>query len=217
MKIPRIIHQIWFDGKPPAPMSSWLQAWKDLHPQWTVKLWTQGSSEDVIVCGDEKCTCPYPDLVAKAANSAQRSNLFRLTVLLEQGGVYVDTDTEPLRNIEPIFGEAEALATPFYNNSGPGLNNSFLAAVPHHPWIQDLILNLPNKDPTIPMSMGPRFVTEITSKHKEVTILDELSILQWPLYHRLAKRRPFDLSKTYAVHHFFSIHMPKLVGVTENG
>src|SRR3990167_9860970 len=44
LKIPNIIHQIWFGGKLPAEFEPYRQSWLDLHPDWFFIFWTDNSA-----------------------------------------------------------------------------------------------------------------------------------------------------------------------------
>ena len=37
--IEKIIHQIWLGSN--SPPTEWLDSWKDKHPNWEYKLWTE--------------------------------------------------------------------------------------------------------------------------------------------------------------------------------
>ena len=137
--IPKIFHQIWLGPAPMHPMMlRWREAWKKLHPGWTLKLW-RGGKDNTLVCGDERLTAYYPDLLARACHYSQQTNIWRLEVLLVQGGVYLDTDMQPLKNIEPAIADLDAFVMPMYLEPEK-YSSALLGATPKHPWIADATL-----------------------------------------------------------------------------
>merc|ERR1712000_693159 len=89
----------------------------------------------------------YPDLWPHYRNygqSIQRANSLRYALLEHYGGVYLDIDItcrHPLDNIRHI-----PLLTPGAHPAG--VNNAFILARPHHPFLQHLLAGLPSSDLT---------------------------------------------------------------------
>lgn len=46
--IPRLIHQSWKSEAVPRRYERWQQSWKDLHPDWAYKLWTDVSNRALL-------------------------------------------------------------------------------------------------------------------------------------------------------------------------
>lgn len=40
LMIPRIVHQMWGDRRPPAHLARYMNSWPDFHQEWIVLLWT---------------------------------------------------------------------------------------------------------------------------------------------------------------------------------
>jgi len=53
----------------------------------------------------------------------------RSAILYVHGGVYMDHDIVPLKNIEPLLGKCSAVFT-VYENDEHRVNNNFMASVP---------------------------------------------------------------------------------------
>lgn len=123
--ITRTIHQIWVGGAPfPAEFAAYQESWRHHHPGWELRLWT-----DENLPGDLR----WPEVYEPDRSAAERADLIRLELLWRFGGVYVDTDMECLRPLEPLL----AGATLAVAEAKPGdrLNNALIAAVPRHPLI----------------------------------------------------------------------------------
>jgi hypothetical protein len=211
MSIPRIFHRIWIGAKPLHPrMVEYQKALINLHyPQWIFKTWHgDGQSPDLICAEDGTCfRSNNTYLLQQALHLAQQSNILRLELLLAFGGVYIDMDLEPLKPLDSIIENCSACISPFFMDP-IRCNNSFLACTPQHPWIQDCLKTLPERDPKVPLSMGSSHVTAALVNHPEVSILNKYLILQMPAWEVLRSigRRPDP--RTYAIHHFSSAWYP---------
>lgn len=87
-RIPRIVHQIWLGSPPPEKYREWMTTWMNWQG-WTYRLWTD---EDV------RCRELYnQELYDRADNYGEKSDILRLEILLEHGGMYVDVDFECIR------------------------------------------------------------------------------------------------------------------------
>lgn len=136
--------------------------WRELHPDWTHKLW-HDDGPTAIVYGAERIESRWPDLLRRACHQAQRSNIWRVEVVLRQGGVYIDTDMEPLANIESAIGDRDAFATSQWRGASCC---ACFGARPGHPWIEDAVQNLASRDPTVSLSMGARCFDEVYARHR---------------------------------------------------
>lgn len=186
--IPRVLHFVWRRGEPPERLRVWRKAWEELHPSWESRSW---SSKDVPGEKPPKNCC----------HDRQWSNWVRLQALWVHGGVYVDYDTQPVRNIEPLLAGHVAVATPFFGRAptAPECCNSFLAAILHHPWIGECLKLLEKADPAVHLSMGSSLISEALAGRTDVHIANRFAVLQRPGWHRLGRNPP---PTTFAIHHF---------------
>jgi len=207
MKVPRSFHQIWLG---PAEIHSDMIAWavrlRELHPSWAYKLWREGKEPGTLVCENETLRARWPDLLARACHYTQQSNIWRYEVVLAQGGVYLDCDVEPFRNIELLIAEHEAFIGTHWTG-GLFYTSSFFGAVPAHPWLEETLQRLPERDPKIGYSMGDRYLTEMVHAHPEVFRCPREAFVSW--YQPRAARERKDIvpeagKGCYAVHHWSS-------------
>ena len=99
--IPKIIHQ-WWTGDLPAHIEGWMDEWRRLHPDWSYRL----HEDDISGQFDadlKRCWDMVPDLWRADTVARIRSNIVRVWLLSEQGGVWVDADIQPLRPIDPFL------------------------------------------------------------------------------------------------------------------
>lgn len=89
--IPKVIHYCWFGGKElPFDAKKCIKSWKKFCPDYEIKKWDE-SNFDVM-----------EHSFVKAAYEAKAwafvSDYARLKVIYENGGIYLDTDVEMIRN-----------------------------------------------------------------------------------------------------------------------
>jgi len=135
-KVPAIIHQTWRDVDP-MPIS-WQQAsntCRSLHPNYEYRLWTDNDGRRLI----EK---EFPCLLATFDSypyAIQRADVIRLIVLYVYGGIYLDLDIiclkplDQLRSYEFILPKTKPV----------GLSNDFIIAQPKHPFLLQILNDLP--------------------------------------------------------------------------
>lgn len=211
MYIPRIFHQIWLGPAEIHPdMLMWAARLRELHPNWTYKLWREGKEPGTLVCGAETLHAHRPDLLGRACHYTQQSNIWRYEVVYTQGGVYLDCDVEPFKNLEPLIADHTAFVGTHWNG-GIAYATSFFGAVAQHPWLKEAIDRLPEQDPRVGYSMGDRFLSSIVHTHPEVFRCPRETFVSW-YQPRPARVRqdliPTSCTDCYAVHRWSSCWHP---------
>jgi len=97
MSIPKIIHYCWFGGKPkPKLAEKCIKSWKKYCPDYEIREWNE-ENFDVT-------TAPrYVQQAYEAGRWAFVTDYVRLRALLEMGGVYMDTDVEVVKPLDPYL------------------------------------------------------------------------------------------------------------------
>ena len=93
-EIPRIVHQIWLGGPLPDKYRLWSQSWSTKNPGWAHRLWLDADAAQLRM----KNRVAFD----AAINPGEKSDIMRLEILQQFGGLYVDTDFECLQSIEPM-------------------------------------------------------------------------------------------------------------------
>ena len=182
--IPKIFHYVWLGREPmPTVMLEWRQRWSALHPGWEIKTWSEveGLPSHLLASGDELVECRHPRYLAACPTYAKRSDVWRYDILEQQGGVYLDTDMEPVKCIEPLLDDTESFAglclTSYHWREGASaavsveVGCSAMGATAHHPWLRELVALTPGQDPQAQISLAFPFLTEVTGRHPEVRLL----------------------------------------------
>ncbi len=130
--IPPLIHFIWLGSQIPAYILPMIQTWKEHHPGWIIKIWTD---EDVEPFGLQN-----KQAFDQALAFAQQADIFRYEILYRFGGLYVDIDFECLKPFDALHKSCEFYTGICeYNND---LYNGLIGSVPRHPILKACIDNL---------------------------------------------------------------------------
>ena len=173
MKIPRIFHQLWLGGfDMPPKLAAWTADWRRLHPRWELRLWRDSGNDQIAANGFELAS-RHPKLLAAACHLSQRSNIWRYDLIDRFGGVYLDTDMEPLRPIDDLLVGVEAFASLMIahrdNKTQVCLGCSVFGSVANTPWTNNLVSRMTAEDPIVHGSLGSHYFTKVTVDHPEVT------------------------------------------------
>lgn len=157
--IPRIIHQIWFQGENqiPAKYRPYQESWKKNHPQWQYRLWDQKQIEALVDHSSADIQQTYHDLPLMI----QKIDFGKYVILQKYGGVYADMDMESMKPLDDLFTNhptkrlmiseinigckgnnfciAMWAASRGKYRTGPYYNNAFLASTPGHPFWEAVI------------------------------------------------------------------------------
>ena len=109
MKIPKILHQIWIGDQSKRP-ARLMNTWKDMHPDWEYKLWT-----------DHTC---WPELQHKIDRMPEwngKADCMRYMILEKEGGVFADADSECTRALTDEFLDHDVFASWENEDARPGL------------------------------------------------------------------------------------------------
>ena len=124
--IPRVIHQIWYQGESAAPPQyrKYRESWLTKHPTWEHRFWDEAACRALLA---ERYPEYLPTWEAYPA-MIQRIDSIRYFILDAHGGVYVDMDMECLRPLDPLLAGCDLLLS-----RTVGYNNAAFAGIPDHP------------------------------------------------------------------------------------
>jgi mannosyltransferase OCH1-like enzyme len=196
--IPPVIHRIWLGGAMPAEVAAYGAAWRDLHPGWTVHTWRDWDMPALR----------HQHWFDAARSPAQQADIARLELLHRFGGVYVDADFEPRRPIGGLIAATRCFAA---TEDGRWISTGIMGAVPGHPFIVDLIDNLPasiaaqaGAPPN--RQTGPMYVTERYYAYADRDDAEPVPVfppaLFYPYHFSEPERRSAEFPDAYAVHHW---------------
>lgn len=113
-QIPKIIHYCWFGGNPKSKLiEQCIASWKKYCPDWEIDEWNEDNFD--ISC------VPYMKEAYEATKWAFVSDVARLMIIYQSGGVYMDTDVELLDSIDPWIESNAFFAFESNRNIASGL------------------------------------------------------------------------------------------------
>ncbi len=97
--IPKIIHHIWIGNKSfPKEFEEFRYKWINMYSDYNFILWDDNLVESSKLI-DESISCYY----YTDCKIAFKADLLRFKILEKFGGIYIDTDTEPLKKMDNEF------------------------------------------------------------------------------------------------------------------
>lgn len=177
----------------PAEYRGFISSWISRHPGWEAVVWTPHNLPKLR----------FQKLVDEATIPCFKSGPVRYEMVYKYGGVYVDSDFECYRNIEPLIRNLDAFSAYQYMDPddprgaiAPGL----FGARPRHPWLKHILDAIPFWwDPEV-SSTGPRPFNALTRCHPEVRILAKKFIYPYNSWEKDKRDGPFP--EAYASHHW---------------
>eukprot|EP00049_Salpingoeca_infusionum_P019590 m.362570 g.362570 ORF g.362570 m.362570 type:complete len:336 (+) comp20645_c0_seq1:86-1093(+) len=177
LHIPMIIHQTYKTEELPDQWKETPSLWKKHHPEWQYMFWSDEKNRDFI-------STHYPWFLEQFdayPNNIQRADAIRYFILYHYGGVYVDMDIQPVRDLSPMLGDYGVVLPETPNI---GLTNAFMASAKEHPFFEQVIHALGanahrwmhfTRHWEIVTSTGPYFIWDQANLYK-----DQSEILRVP-------------------------------------
>ena len=193
MKIPKILHRT-VPLRTTPQVERWWKGWAKLHPGWQHLTWRDPITNVGWETGH----------LWKHCCGAQMAGMIRLELLWQYGGIYLDSDIEPVRNMDDLRG-TYAFACREDHNCVPDF---VLGAPPGHPAIReciDRVLQIPVDQlirPEGPWISGPGVTTHVFTHRTDVSVLLPVTFapIHWSRKHQLAGHKPHPA--TYGIHHW---------------
>lgn len=134
-EIPRILHQVWVGSPPPTWVRENWARWDEILPDWIRYRWVDENADQ----------WPLSSLAARQHNLPHivvLADLIRLEQVWKHGGVYLDCDTVPFRDLTPMTGKRSGwIAQGGWERDPNGkkeieLNNAIFGFEAHSPFLQ---------------------------------------------------------------------------------
>ena len=157
--IPKIIHYCWFGrGEKPELAKKCIASWRKSCPDFEICEWNEDNCDYLSI--------PFMAEAYAAKKYAFVSDVMRLIVLEQYGGVYFDTDVEVVRDISPLLDDEGFIG---FENDQFVNSGQVMAAKAHHPVIQAMIeeykkLRFTNADGTTTPVGCPRLNTDVMER-----------------------------------------------------
>ncbi len=94
--IPKNIHYCWFGNNPiPSYLKKYIKSWQEKCPDYIITQWNENNFD--VNCNE------FVKEAYKSEQWAFVSDYARLKIIYENGGVYLDTDVEILKNFDDLL------------------------------------------------------------------------------------------------------------------
>ena len=192
--IPKVFHRIFLDEPVPAKFEAFWDRFRELHPAWEFVTWSDSSELDWI---------RNRALFDQCTTHAGRADVLRFEIMASYGGVYVDTDVEPLRAFDSLLESDE----PFAGWEKRGLLcPTVLGGPPAHPAFDAVVGMLPDWARKFPpdkpnLQTGPRPFTHAWRWRSDVRTLPREAFYPVGWWERDQLGGPYP-PESFCVHHW---------------
>ena len=156
--IPKKIHYCWFGEKEPGELEQkCIESWKKILPDYELRFW----GNDCLDRFDNK----YLRQAVEAKKWAFVSDYVRLYALLEEGGLYFDTDEEVVRRLDE-FMEHDFFIGSQRCGTAKEISPALIGAVPHSEIIKNMLevydyTEFVNPDGSYNMTPNPKYFRKV--------------------------------------------------------
>jgi len=207
-KIPKKIHQIWLGGELPEKYIRLQNTWKEIHPDWEYKLWTDKDVVDFDFITNK-------EIFNKIKNLGSKSDIFRYEILYKYGGIYADTDFECVKSFDDF------IYLDFFSGNGhvinPEIFNGLIGCVPKHKIIHQCLKNIryneTNDFNKIISNTGPQYFANIIFSN----IVNNMVIFPTKFFYPFPAEKRFELrnesetsirySKSFNNEYTYAVHL----------
>ena len=201
MGIPKTIHYCWFGGKPlPKSAKKCIKSWKKYCPDYMIVEWNETNFD--INCNQ------YCHRMSQEKKWAFLTDYVRLKVVYNYGGIYLDTDVELIKDLEPLRRKGAYLGI---ENSGLVATGLGFAAEAGNQFIRENMEYYENISSDEKPKACPWITTEILKKYgfsaqktSEIQMIN--GIIIYPEEYLCPKNERTGMinitENTFSIHHF---------------
>jgi inositol phosphorylceramide mannosyltransferase catalytic subunit len=193
--IPRIIHRIWLGSdEMPEEYVRFGESWREHHPGWEMWTWTDSNLPPLT----------YPGALERCRNFGEASDVLRYEALYRYGGIYVDTDVECRRSLEPLIEDVSA----FGAWQRPGvIGSAVVGSIAEHSAIAEVLREVSEGAGSGPQveATGPVALTRVLEKARDVKLFGPETFFPYD-YWEIPLDPEVDAAEgapdAYAIHHW---------------
>lgn len=218
--IPKVIHYCWFGGNPePKDVKKCIASWKKHLTDYEIRRWDE-SNYDVN-------NIPFSKEAYEVKKFAYVSDYARLKILYENGGVYLDTDVEVIRNMDDLMKRGAWMGVEKHANA-PDADDMVnlglgFAVEPHNPILKEIMAFYENTHYIFPdghreqITIVP-ITTHILKKHglkpsvTEPCLCGNVTIYPWDYFcpQEFLSNKLEVTEHTYTIHHYSASWMSRM-------
>lgn len=188
--IPKTIHYCWYGkGEYNDTIKKCIASWEKELPEYTIKKWDESNTPFDRL--------PFLKLLYKQKKWSFITDYVRLYSIYTEGGIYLDTDIEMLKDFGSLLNENAFLGFQTeLNASKSPLNSAVIGAEKHNPFVLDCIKETEKKQRLQFNAMGgPPIVSKVLKSYGlntyDTQILNGVKLLTTDYFY------PFSWEETY--------------------
>ena len=157
--IPKKIHYVWFGGPKGNIENICINSWKEKLPEYEIVEWNEKNFDiEKEIKGNK-----FLEECYKRKLWAFISDYTRIKVLYEQGGVYMDTDMQILKDITPLLENNRLICG--YEDYREYINGAIIGVEKGHPFLKDLLEYYEKEVLTSSLFTIPKIMTHLMEKN----------------------------------------------------
>ncbi|MDI3117114.1 glycosyltransferase [Clostridioides difficile] len=157
--IPKKIHYVWFGGLKGNIENICINSWKEKLPEYEIVEWNEKNFDiEKEIKGNK-----FLEECYKRKLWAFISDYTRIKVLYEQGGVYMDTDMQILKDITPLLENNRLICG--YEDDREYINGAIIGVEKGHPFLKDLLEYYEKEVLTSSLFTIPKIMTHLMEKN----------------------------------------------------
>lgn len=203
--IPRVINYCWFGGNPiPDELKRYMESWHRMCPDYIIKEWNEDNYD---VEKDD-----YTRLAYNNRKWAFVSDVAKVEILYESGGIYLDTDVELVRPLDDLLCCKGFVATEKWGviNIGGGCG-----VIPHHPMMERLLdyrkgFSFVNPDGSLNLESSGMYETMPFVElgyipDGNTQVIEDMTILSSDYFHPYdyMTKETLTTDKTFGIHRYY--------------
>lgn len=208
--IPKVIHYCWFgNGEKPKSVIKCMESWKAHCPDYKIVEWNE-SNFDVNMC-------EFTQKAYSQRKFAFVSDVARLVAIQKQGGIYVDTDVEIIKNMDCLLDNKGFIG--FENNNYVN-SGQIIAGEENNQMIAQMIehyknIKLKENEPPYSFISCPIINTQILldnglQKTGKKQVIEDMTVYPVDYFNPLnsATNKLSKTDNTYSIHWYSQSWMP---------
>lgn len=204
IRIPKVIHYFWFGNKKkPDLVKHCISSWKRFCSEYTIIEWNENNFDVNKYL--------YTKQSFELKKYSFTTDLARLDILYNYGGIYLDTDVELIKPLDSLLYQSGFIGTEKWGNINSGGGCGFIK---NHPTIKELLntrINIPFIIDDFEINFSTNalyeslfFMDKGYIPNQEIQKIVDITIYSYDFFH------PYDFltnqvrttENTYGIHHF---------------
>ncbi len=155
--IPKHIHYVWVGSTLPDTQRRYIDTWRETNPDYEFTLWNENNIDFSL---------QIIKRAYKQGKWAKVADIARLAAILKHGGIYLDTDIQLYKSLDPLLHHKCFFGFQHETASADWVANGVIGAEPGHWFIEQALTNLLSIKSLPgglerPTKFGPKLITRL--------------------------------------------------------